>query len=111
MSTKTNRRISNRKPVVCPVHLDSAERKERLGITRNVSRSGSLLLTSSHFAVGDRLQVTFYVSKDPKRARKVVGEVVRVDPLEPGLQWRFALALRFEKDLPDAEAVFAEIVD
>jgi hypothetical protein len=104
-----DKRRSERHLVVCPVYLDTATRKERLGITRNVSLLGTLVLTNSHFAVGDQLEVTFYVSGD--KGSPVSGRVVRIEELGPEVQWRFALGVRFERPLPDADAVFAESED
>ena len=109
MPDSSNRRRASRHVVVVPVQIDSAQRKERLGVTRDVSSSGTLFLSNSKFAVGEKLEVTFYVSADATSGRKAQGEVVRVEQLQLGLQWRYAMALRFDKTLPEADQVFAEL--
>ena len=109
MSQTSNRRQATRRVVVVPVQIDSAERKERLGVTRDVSQSGTLLLSNSKFAIGEKLDVTFYVSSDAKSGKKIQGEVVRIDTLPAGIQWRYALALHFAQPLPDADKAFAEL--
>jgi len=109
MPDTSNRRRANRRVVVVPVQIDSAQRKERLGVTRDVSNTGTLFLSNSKFAIGEKLQVTFFVSPDSTNGQKTVGEVVRVEQLQSGLQWRYAMALRFEQPLPEADREFAEL--
>jgi len=110
MPQASNRHRADRHPVVVVVQIDSQQRKERLGVTRDVSNSGTLLLSNSKFEVGERLEVTFHLSSESDVARKEWGEVVRVERLEAGRQWRYAMALRFDKPLPDsADQVFAEL--
>ncbi|MBI5548082.1 MAG: PilZ domain-containing protein [Deltaproteobacteria bacterium] len=109
MTSDSNRRRAPRHMVVVPVHIDSAQRKDRLGVTRDVSNSGALFLSNSMFAIGERLEVTFYVSAKSRSGRKAQGEVVRVEQLETGLQWRYAMALVFAEPMPDADEVFAEL--
>ena len=105
----SDKRTALRHLVVVPVQIDSAERKQRLGVTRDVSKSGARFLSNSKFAIGEKLEVTFYVSSASNSSRKVQGEVVRLEALPPGLQWRYAMALRFEDSMPEAEEVFAEL--
>ena len=110
MSPNTNGRQSDRHVVVVVVQIDSEQRKERIGVTRDVSTSGTLLLSNSKFELGERLEVTFHVSSDPSGVRKEHGEVVRVDKLESGRQWRYATALRFDRPMPDSvNAFFSEL--
>jgi hypothetical protein len=109
MSASDNRRRSLRHLVVVPVQVDSAERKERLGVTRDVSGSGARFLSNSKFAVGERLQVTFYLSSKPDASKKRQGEVVRVEALPAGLQWRYAMAVRFDESMAEADEVFGEL--
>jgi hypothetical protein len=108
-TSASNRRRASRHVVVVPVQIDSAERKDRLGVTRDVSESGTLLLSNSKFAVGEKLAVTFYVTPDSSTGRKVQGEVVRVEPLPAGIQWRFAMALHFAEPLSEAEKAFGAL--
>jgi hypothetical protein len=110
MPLNTNGRQSERHVIAVVVQIDSAQRKERIGITRDVSASGTLFLSNSKFEIGEWLEVTFHISEDPGSIRKGHGEVVRVERLEPGRQWRYAMALRFDQPLPDSEdAFFAEL--
>ncbi|MGI5860930.1 MAG: PilZ domain-containing protein [Myxococcales bacterium] len=112
MSLNTNGRQAERHVVAVVVQIDSAHRKERIGVTRDVSASGTLFLSNSKFEVGERLEVTFHVSEDPGSVRKGHGEVVRVERLEPGRQWRYAMALKFDQPLPQSEdAFFATLED
>ncbi|MGC4117683.1 MAG: PilZ domain-containing protein [Myxococcales bacterium] len=109
MSDSSNRRRADRRIVVVPVQIDSSERKERLGVTRDVSHSGTLFLSNSKFAIGEKLQVTFFVSSESQTGHKTEGEVVRVEQLSSGLQWRYAMALRFNKPLPAADQEIAAL--
>jgi hypothetical protein len=109
MPSSANRRNALRRLVIVPVHIDSGERKKRLGVTRDVSNTGTRIMSNSQFAVGERLQVTFYVSVEKDEAQQMQGEVVRVEALPVGLQWRYALALRFQKPMTQADRVFEEL--
>jgi len=109
MPSSDNRRSALRHLVVVPVQIDSAQRKERLGVTRDVSGSGTRFLSNSKFAVGERLQVTFYVSDQKGASKRWQGEVVRVEALPSGLQWRYAMALRFDESMAEADEVFGEM--
>ncbi len=104
----SNRRRAQRHVVVVPVQIDSDQRKERLGVTRDVSDSGTMLLSNSKFTVGEKLELTFYVTSNPQDVKKTVGEVIRVEQLQSGLQWRYAMALAFKSPLPEVQ-VFAEL--
>jgi hypothetical protein len=109
MASSDNRRSALRHLVVVPVQINSAERKQRLGVTRDVSESGTRFLSNSKFDVGERLEVTFYVASTRDSSRRAQGEVVRVEALPSGLQWRYAMALRFDGSMPEVEPVFAEL--
>ena len=109
MPVPDNRRRANRRIVVVPVQIDSAQRKQRLGVTRDVSHLGTLFLSNSKFAVGEKLQLILYVSAEARSGHKTEGAVVRVEELEAGLQWRYAMALRFDRPLPAADQEIAAL--
>ncbi len=108
-SNDSNRRTATRRLAAVPVQIDTVERKERLGVTKDVSRSGTLLVSNSKFEVGERVQVTLHLSMDEADAHTIDGSVVRVVKLGPEYGWRFAMAVQFDSPLPvDKEAALAE---
>lgn len=109
-ASSRERRKAVRYVVVCPVHLSSAERKNRLGITRDLSRCGTLVLSNSRFEVGEMLQVAIYGDTATDAPTHVMdGKVVRIETLEPGLMWHHALAVDFSRPLStDEEEVLVE---
>lgn len=99
MSDPSNRRSAPRQAAVIPVQLDAEERKERFGVTHDISTRGTLIYTNSKFEVGERLQISLYFTREaPKTVQSHVVRIVRQDhaPL-----WRYALGLRFDPPLAE----------
>jgi hypothetical protein len=54
-----DRRISMREPVFAPTNINTEERRDRVGVIREMSSSGALFHSRSRFAVGERLAMTY----------------------------------------------------
>jgi hypothetical protein len=77
MSDDSNRRTFERAPLFAAVGIDTPERKDRAGITRNVSAGGLLFHSMSRFTLGERMLLTY---RDPatRQDSQVPARVVRV---------------------------------
>jgi hypothetical protein len=60
-----------------PVRIDGSEKRDRIGVSFNVSACGMLLSTRSQFDVGQPVELTFRVGKSGTE-RHVRGRVVRL---------------------------------
>jgi PilZ domain len=76
----SERRRHGRREVFLPMRIDSREKSDRIGVTRNASESGLLIGTPSHFAVGDHLELTFAEGAGVTRALQARVVRVALDP-------------------------------
>ena len=94
------RRRFARHPVKVAVSVTSINRRDRVGVTRDVSASGLLFHSVSEFQIGERVKVVFR----PPRSRlsSTLGLVVRTrhDP-DNASPFRFVTAVVFDAPLLD----------
>lgn len=69
------RRAHERKSLRTPIGIDAESRKDRAGITRNMSASGVLFHSPSRFSIGEELEL-YFRSRDGGEQR-YTGRVVR----------------------------------
>jgi hypothetical protein len=99
----SDRRRARRRDLMLPASIDTTRRAHRFGMTRNLSRTGALLVTPARFEIGERARLSFRAGDDPRTvpldvdARIVRLEVNAEDPL--GL-FRYLMAVRFDTPLP-----------
>lgn len=83
------------------VGIDTTDRKDRVGVTRNLSATGALFHSASAFAEGETLSLMF---RDPvsKEEQTIAAVVVRTDVDPPSVDCHFPhlTAVRFERPLP-----------
>jgi PilZ domain-containing protein len=72
-----DRRRHERHRICFPIRVDSAKKRDRVGMSRDGSASGILFGTPSHFDVGDELTLRFRVSEKHGEVH-IPGRVVRV---------------------------------
>jgi hypothetical protein len=87
------------------VEINSTDRKERVGVTRNLSARGALLHSASRYRPGERVQLRF---RDPVSSAEVEGVAARVvrtdiEPIEKGTFFCHLIAVEFDAPLPRAE--------
>ncbi len=75
--TDATRRMFKRTPVYAAIGIDTEERKDRAGVTRNVSPGGLLFHSMSRFSLGERIRLT-YRSHQTQENRQIEARVVRV---------------------------------
>ncbi len=99
------RRIFERHPIQTPVNVCTDHRRDRVGVIRDVSRSGMLFHSRSRFALGERVALMFYVPHEGQYIRgTTAGRVVRAfvdDNLE--CMFQHVTAVQFDAPLHDLE--------
>lgn len=95
---ESERRTSIRQPATVAVEIDGQQRKGRLGITRDASRTGMLMATPSRFEIGEEFSLTLYLGNNTERVR---GRVRRIETTSPrsNEMWRYRLAVEFVEPL------------
>jgi hypothetical protein len=73
----SDRRSFPRLPVHAAVGIETSVRKNRVGVTRNISAGGLLFHTASRFQLGERLDIRFRARPILEGETLVTGRVVR----------------------------------
>jgi hypothetical protein len=99
-TVRDDRRGEPRTAAVLSVALESDSKPGRLGVTRDLSATGLLIVTPSHFAKGDRLKIKVHAGNDP--GVDVIGRVTRVDenPISSPELWRYRVGIELDIPLP-----------
>ena len=87
-----DRRSSQRLPASLPGQIETAEGKQGIAITRDVSAGGFLLYSRRTLALGDHVKLTVVLREIEHH---VTGKVVRQEQLQPGEStiWRHQVAI------------------
>lgn len=98
--TPSERRLHNRYRVHLAVQIDTARRKDRVGVSQDASVCGMLLNTRSVFDLGEEIDLKIHLPVSEDEAL-VKGHVVRVQPVDPKspLPFRYLAAVVFEHPL------------
>jgi hypothetical protein len=96
------RRNFYRRPVHAAIAIDTANRENRIGVTRNLSAGGVMFHTASRFELGEELDVTFRGPPVIPVDTRVRGRVVRArhDVKESGTLFPHVIAVEFDQPLP-----------
>lgn len=100
MDTKDDeRRRISRTHAVFAVKIDSDKRRGRLGVVRDASEKGILIVTPSSFQPGERLNLTVFAGDEEF---EVSGTVARLDEndVSSSEPWRWRVAISLEQSLP-----------
>lgn len=96
------RRSHPRQDLNVPLRIDTETRRDRFGITRNVSVRGVQFHSPSAFTVGDRIEVSLYgLGLECSNAR-TAGTVVRVErnTWDPRSAFPHITAVALDADIP-----------
>jgi len=87
-----DRRSSQRLPASLPGQIETAEGKQGIAITRDVSAGGFLLYSRRTLALGDHVKLTVVLREIEHH---MTGKVVRQEQLAPGEStiWRHQVAI------------------
>ncbi len=96
---REDRRGKPRKAAVLAVALESETKAGRHGVTRDLSSTGLLIVTPSHFVKGDVLTIKVHAGNVGINVR---GRVMRVDenPVSSPELWRYRVGVQLEEPLP-----------
>ncbi|MBW2529175.1 MAG: PilZ domain-containing protein [Deltaproteobacteria bacterium] len=109
---KHDRRTAARHLACFPAYVGTEEEGQNIALIRDVSVNGALLLTRDQLDVGDKIELSMYVSGDAKApAHETAAEVVRVEERRPEQAdvWPYSAAVKFDKELKDLEAEFKDL--
>lgn len=95
---KDRRRIS-RTNAVFAVRLHSEARPERLGVVRDTSEQGLLVVTPSAFKPGERLELTVFAGDESYDLSGVVSRVSENEP-DSAETWRWRVGIALDQVLP-----------
>ncbi len=96
------RRKYQRLQMNVPLRIDTDTRRDRFGITRNVSSRGVQFHSPSAFAVGDRLEVSLFGLGLECADTRTCGTVVRVErnTWDPRSAFPHITAVALDADIP-----------
>jgi hypothetical protein len=94
------RRRSERKRTFFAVELDSGEKQNRIGVSRDVSVHGMLVASPSRFEIGEELVVRVFFND--RSSETLQGRVLRVEQnvVDSDEPWKYRFALAFEDESP-----------
>ena len=95
MDTPEMRRKTPRVPALAAVELSSKTKAGRCGVTRNASERGLLIVTPSHFVVGEELSLSLHMGGEQGNVRARVVRVEENGPASPEV-WRYRLAVELD---------------
>ncbi len=99
-TTNNNRRKHSRFPVALAVEIKGDDDRNWLGVTRDVSRSGAMLLTSADLQLGKGIDLKVVVD-EYETARWHTAYVRRKEPREVSSIWANEVAIEFDHEFPD----------
>ncbi|MEZ4368697.1 MAG: PilZ domain-containing protein [Kofleriaceae bacterium] len=101
-----DRRQHTRHPVALPVSVSTAQRRERVGVTRDLSVTGVLFHSASAFTPGEAVQIRIALAREAERVAH--GVVVRSfeDP-SPEHVLRKVTAVRFEHEVAEVDLLLS----
>jgi hypothetical protein len=105
------RRKAARHPAKIPAYVETQDDEtQHLGLVRNISATGALVLTHAVFEPGENVQMALYLSENGPRS--TAGEVMRSQRVIDELAevWPYEIALRFSEPIDFADEV-AQLVE
>jgi PilZ domain len=105
--TEQERRRATRYNMCVPTGVKTPAR-ERIGIIRNTSATGALILSESRFAVGEEVTLEIQAGGNRSEVVEVRAKVLRQDAAPEGL-WRCRLAMVFTPPRPDLVPLFQRL--
>ncbi len=102
------RRLQNRELTCIPAYLDGTGDGKHLGLIRDISMSGALVLTRSEIKVGEALRLCLYLGAQGEPAKEVDARVARVERAAPKQadMWPWRVGVEFTSSVePHADAI------
>lgn len=109
---ESDRRIAVRHIACFPAHIDGGEEMRlRTAVIRDLSATGTLLLTRAILNVGDRVKLNLYLTQDLSAPCLREGRVVRFEKRPPSVAgvWPHSVAVAFDDPLDGFDEVITEV--
>lgn len=110
---ESERRLATRHFACFPVHIESGEGRKRTAVIRDLSVTGTLLLTRAVLSVGDVVNLSLYLTADTTHPVTATGRVVRFEPRARDLTsiWPNSVAVQFEAPLDAHEEAIRRVAE
>jgi hypothetical protein len=107
------RRIAVRHIACFPAHIEGDETRLRTAVLRDLSVTGTLLLTRAVFKPGDRVKLNLYLTADLSAPCLRSGRVVRFERRadEVAQIWPHRVAIEFDEPLHGYEDTIARVAE
>jgi hypothetical protein len=105
----SNRRRAPRQ-LTCIAAGVKTNQKEGLGLIKDASAQGALLLSQADFAIGDPVTLRLMVEDSPAPTIDIEARVVRTEPVLDGL-WVNRLGVEFTPPRPDLAPTLERLAD
>jgi hypothetical protein len=109
----SDRRIAIRHFACFPVHIDDGVSRKRTAVIRDLSVTGTLLLTRAVLKVGDRVSLSLYISSDTTSPVVTNGRVVRFEKRGRDFTsiWPNSIAVQFDESLTEHEEAIKRVAE
>jgi len=109
----SERRVAARHFACFPVHIDDGGGRKRTAVIRDLSVTGTLLLTRAVLKVGDQVHLSLYLTPDTTQPVNAVGTIVRFEPRARDLTsiWPNSVAVQFDQPLEEHEEAIRQVAD
>lgn len=110
---RDDRRLGVRHFACFPVHIDDGVNRKRTAVIRDLSVTGTLLLTRAVMNVGDTVSLSLYLTPDTERPVLATGRVVRFENRGRDYTsiWPNSLAVQFDEPLAQHEEAIKAVAD
>ncbi len=108
-----DRRLGVRHFACFPVHIDDGVTRKRTAVIRDLSVTGTLLLTRAVLQVGDSVSLSLYISPDTDHPVLATGRIVRFENRGRDFTsiWPNSLAVQFDEPLAEHEAAIKAVAE
>lgn len=106
-SNSSERRRDRRISGTFAIGLNSEQKRDRLGVTRDISEHGLLVVTPSRFASGEKIALRVWVGGQEVETEGHVARVAEHTKESPEV-WRYRLAIELDEPLPAEVLDYAE---
>ena len=108
--TEEDRRGAKRFTIWFPLQI-SGERVVIIGISRDISATGVMMVAAAEPVVGERVVVMLRLPGDELPEREMIGTIVRVEDNSEDAEglWRHRVAVSFTEAIDDLEPLLADV--
>jgi hypothetical protein len=104
------RRAHHRYRLWIPARIEGEDRPSRLAVGHDMSQKGSLLVTRSKLAAGERVQLFLRIPPHGEEEHRIAARVLRIEEnvADPEGLWPFRVAVEFDQPYPEVEELLRQ---